>query len=142
MENRIISLEKQLEQKQQIIEKLLINNNTQVHAPLQQDKAIKPSTKENFTLNKASFNGMNRIESGKNGKRARKATQTTESESSQSEQQKSDTGKAYDIVEQNEAKKLVYLVGDSLLNGIHERGLTKKDNFRVKAHGGGGGNDT
>ena len=136
LEHRITSLEKQLEQKQQIIEKLLINNNTQVQALLQQDKAMKPSTKENFTVNKASFNEVNRIESEKNGKRAMKATKTTESESSQSKQRKSDAGKTNDISEQNEVKKLVYLVGDSLLNGIHERGLTKKHNVKVKAHGG------
>ena len=97
---------------------------------------MKPSTKENFTVNKASFNEVDRIESEKNGKRARKATKTTESESSQSKQRKSDAGKTNDISEQNEVKKLVYLVGDSLLNGIHERGLTKKHNVKVKAHGG------
>ena len=136
LEHRIISLEKQLEQKQQIIEKLLINNNTQVQALLQNDKAMIPSTKGNLTVNKASLNGVNRIESEINGQRAKKATKTTESESSPSKQQKSYTGHANDTVEQNEAKKLVYLVGDSLLNGIHERGLTKKHNVKVKAHSG------
>ena len=67
LEHRIISLEKQLEQKQQIIEKLLINNNTQVQALLQKDKAMKPSTKGNLTVNKASLIGVNRIESEING---------------------------------------------------------------------------
>ena len=136
LEHRIVSQEKRLEQKQQIIEKLLINNSTRVQGLLQQDKAMKQSTKENFTVSKASFNGLNGIESEKNGKRAMEATKTTESESSQSKQRKSDGGKANYILEQNEAKKLVYLVGDSLLKGIHERGLTKKHNVKVKANGG------
>ena len=51
-------------------------------------------------------------------------------------QQKSGAGKTSDIVKQDEAKKLVYLVGDSLLNGIHERGHPKKHNIKVKDHGG------
>ena len=108
----------------------------QVQGLLQQDKAMKPSTKENFTVSKVSFDGLNGIESEKNGKRAMKATKTTESESSQSKQRKSDGGKANYILEQNEARKLVYLVGDSLLKGIHERGLTKKHNVKVEANGG------
>ena len=71
LERRIISLEKQLEQKQTINEKLLINNNTQVQALLQQDKAMKPPTTNNFIVNTASFNGLNCIETEKNGERAK-----------------------------------------------------------------------
>lgn len=84
---------------------LSINNNTQVQALLQQDKAIKPSAKGNFAVNKALFNGVNPIESEENGNWEKKAGKTMESESSQSKQQKSDAGKSNDIVEQIEAKK-------------------------------------
>ena len=97
---------------------------------------MKQSKKENLIVKKAPFNGMNHTKSEKNSKRAKKATKTTESESSPSKQQKSYSGHANDNVEQNEAKKLVCLIGDSLLNGTHERGLTKKHNVKVKAHGG------
>ena len=62
---------------------LLINNNTQLQALLQQEKAMKPPTKQKFTVNKASFNGMNHIETERNGEGAKKATKTKESESSQ-----------------------------------------------------------
>ena len=50
----------QLEQMQHTIEKLLINNNTQLQSLLQKDKAMKLSTKENLKVNNASFNGVNR----------------------------------------------------------------------------------
>ena len=86
-------------------------------------------------MNKASFNGKNHTESEKNGKQAKKATKTMESDSSPSKQQKLYTENANDTVEQNEAKKFVYLVGDSLLNG-NERSLTKNHNVKIKANGG------
>lgn len=136
LEHRILSLEKQLEQKQQIIEKLLINNNVQVQALLQMDKVTKTSTKESHTLNKASFNGDNRSKGENNGKPTKETAKTSKAESLPSKQQKSGSVNANENTDQNEAKKVVYLVGDSLLHGIHERGLTKKHSVKVKAHGG------
>ena len=136
LEHRSSSLEKQLEQKQQIIEKLLINNNVQVQALLQVDKVAKTPTKESNTLNKASFNGNNRSKSENNGKPTKETAKTSKAESPPSKQQKPVSVNASESTEQNEAKKVIYLVGDSLLHGIHECGLTKKHNVKVKAHGG------
>ena len=130
LEHRILSLEKQLEQKQQIIEKLLINNNVQVQALLQMDKVAKTPTKESYTLNKASFNGDNRGKSENNGKPTKESAKISKAESPSSKQQKPGSVNANENTEQNEAKKVIYLVGDSLLHGIHERGLTKKHNFQ------------
>ena len=136
LEHRILSLEKQLEQKQQIIEKLLINNNVQVQALLQMDKVTKTSTKESHTLNKASFNGDNSSKGENNGKPTKESAQTSKTELPPSKQKKPGSVNANENTDQDEAKKVVYLVGDSLLHGIHERGLTKKHNVKVKAHGG------
>ena len=147
LEHRILSLERQLEQnqqiferqleqKQQIIEKLLINNNVQFQALLQTDQVTKTPTKENHTLNKVSFNRDNRSKREDHGKPSKEHAKTSKAESPPSKQQKPGSVNANEDTEQNEAKKLVYLVGDSLLHGIHERGLTRKHNVKVKAHGG------
>lgn len=107
LKHRILSLEKQLEQKQQIIEKLLINNNVQVQALLQIDKVTKTATTESHTLNKAPFNGDNRSKSENKGKQTKETAKTSKIESPHSKEQKSDSAKASQNTEQNEAKKMV-----------------------------------
>ncbi len=140
MEHRILSLEKQLEQKQQIIEKLLINNNVQVQALLLMDKDTKKPTKENDTMKKVPLNGDNESKIVNKGKPTKETEKPARRELSPSKQKPSESvkeNKENEISEQNERKKMVYLVGDSLLHGIHERGLTNKQtNVKVKAHGG------
>ena len=115
---------------------MLINNNVHVQTLLQMDKVTKTSTKEYHTLNKASFNGDNRSKSENHDNPTKEHAQISKAESPPSKQQMQSSVTANENTEQNKAKKLIYLVGDPLLHGIHARGLTRKHNVKVKAHGG------
>ncbi len=140
LHERIFSLERQLSEKQEIIRMLLDNSFgkpsrptaneehalNQVHAPMRSTGT--PQTMPNKNTSKKQKN----VSIAENN--SQKAMESTSievislNESGESVEEKSDN---------KHGKKRVIIVGDSILNGISEKGLTKKNHIvKVRPHPG------
>ncbi len=120
-----------MDQKQQIIEKVLINNSLHIQANFD---ANKQATK---TMEAVACNTYKNAEEKNNI--PKKVDQTKKSNASMGsiEPEQKVAEKETKINNGNNEKKNVFIVGDSLVNGINERGLAKQhDEIVIKAHGG------
>ena len=125
LNERIMSLERQLHEKQYVIQKLFEgpkqnqktsfheiprehNNNTSQTSPNEEQKR-KPTTIKDTNKGDASTN---------------------------SKQHQNQTNNTRTKLKNGSIRKSIAIVGDSILNGIHEEGLQKAHNVRVKPHSG------
>ena len=156
LEERVISLEKQLEDKQRIIEALIRWPNQQVNKPNQNkeeplmgnrrervDKEKEPTSNEtkNMDNKKMKESQKNLLSKGNNAKSndprlqknmQEKSITTTNNEDGQEKREKEKQDKRTKINQ----RKNVTIIGDSILNGLSEQGLRKKHNVKIRAHSG------
>ena len=142
LQERILSLEKQLQDKQYIIERLLdgprhrstnittspytIPTGSKNHAPCAttiEEQSAKPTMKNSL--------GTKTLENTKepdkrNANTANKDTKQQEKQSSSTKSKQKDT----------KSRKRIAIIGDSMLNGIYEEGMQKDHNVRIKPHSG------
>ena len=123
-EDRINSLERQLEEKQRIIEILLSWPNSNINkashcnaaSPMRKredcnKKSKEPTIKELKNVNKENLKEPSKLPESKKTKSTSKAPRETQ-------------------------RKDVAIIGDSILNGLSEQGLRKRRNVKVRAHSG------
>ena len=164
LENRIVSLERlvqqkqeiidrQLSEKQKIIEKLLINNNIQAQAQLRPIK----NNEEQLTQKKQSDAVQNNQEQSKQKKQSDAKTTNKDKREPEREEENKERPKAKNPANKEDAptvvnettqasrekpsKKSILLTGDSLLNGISENGLRSKHNVKCRPHSGASSQD-
>ena len=141
MEHRIISLERQLENKQRVIEKLIAGPE-QIHpevntAPVGISEQSGNETKEKkLPQKKNEIKRKTEVSETSNKANGKKVTNNkcTENKSLESNSNKDDNQVASkDSVKE---RKIFVVVGDSMLNNIEGRGLAKKHNVTVRANPG------
>eukprot|EP00112_Aurelia_sp_Birch-Aquarium-sp1_P022592 Seg6416.2 transcript_id=Seg6416.2/GoldUCD/mRNA.D3Y31 product="hypothetical protein" protein_id=Seg6416.2/GoldUCD/D3Y31 len=145
LEDRIISLERQLDQKQKIIGKLLEERrhycgditkmqtkdspNLEGQKPKQQSTPNKGGAKERnkslATQNNEMYSNNANASQITGGETATKSSVNNNSQA-ETECEKDKKG----------TKKRVVVVGDSMLNGVNEKGLSRNHFVKVYAHGG------
>ncbi len=140
LEARILSLERQLDQKQATIDKLLINNQLQ-HSQVQQ-KTTKGQENASEKTNTSRDNNANdkrdRTKSSQVGPEkinrgvAQEANAKTTESDNDSDSEDKDQHKTSTVTKKS--KPSVVIVDDSMLNGITEHGLDKQHRIKVKAH--------
>ena len=167
MEDRILSLENQLDQKQQIIEKLMetpkvdviparivkekaaspkststandsvqlidINSKEDVKTTAAKEKNSPKTNKNNESSRNKDLNRDQQIV--KNGKQ-KQVENEVQSEQAAREATRSNVERSRSNAAQKEAndntRKKIFLVGDSIVNGIQEKGLSTKHNIRIR----------
>ena len=155
LEQRIISLEKQLEDKQRIIEELIRWPRPYVNKPdhckeaspmgergeyTDQGKVLATKEAQNIDNNSLKEPPKNPDSKRNNGaiEDPNKQTRTQEKETSamrkNSKGQKEEESKKDDTKQRQ--RKNVVIIGDSILNGLNEHGLKKRHNVRIRAHSG------
>ena len=157
LEHRIVSLEKQLDDKQSIINKLLaeralsnfnvlgqrgnhstvVRDNGTYSADSKDTKTSTPANKEIKGLSKQQQSAANvsttRNPEQQNKPRSKPAGDKKKLETSSvngnEEQEKTQP-------EKKNTRKRVFIIGDSILNGISENGLNKRHDVKVRPHSG------
>ena len=138
LQERILSLEKQLQDKQYIIERLLdgprhrstntttapyaIPNGTKHHAPsttIIEEETARTKARENTKELDTKNIERNTITESKDAKQQQKQSSSTKSKP---------TAK--------KTRKRIAIIGDSMLNGIYEEGMQKDHNVKIKPHSG------
>ena len=155
LEQRIISLEKQLEDKQRIIEALIRWPSPYVNKPDHCKEASPMGEREEYadqgkelTTKEAKNIDNNRLkEPPKNPDSKRNNGAIEDSNQQIKTQDKETTAVAKnnkgqkekeskkDDIKQNQRKNVV-IIGDSILNGLSEQGLRKRHNVKIRAHSG------
>ena len=132
LHERIFSLERQLSDKQEIIQKLLENSFERPLRPTETHSPMGTTTTPQPVLNKeASKKSMN------NKQTVTKSTGTESIATNKINPGESCESASDDKRDDKHEKKRVIIVGDSILNGINEKGLTKKNHtVKVRPHPG------
>ena len=154
-EQRITSLEKQLEDKQRIIEALIRGPSPYVNKPdhckeaspmgergeyADKSKELKTKEAKNIDDNRLKEPPKNPDSKRDNGviEDPNKQTRTQEKETTavaRNSKRQNEKESKKDDKKQNERKNVV-IIGDSILNGLSEQGLRKQHNVRIRAHSG------
>ena len=147
-DERILSLERQLDAKQRIIESM-INCREQPSGKQASPSVLLPEHNSELNIPKACQskvtnnterkNSKEKVEQ-KNQKSGKIPQHLPKSESTETKKSvKNDTKAINETVQSQQPKKdkqTVTIIGDSILNGLKERGLSGKHHVRVRAHPG------
>ena len=163
LEDRILSLENQLDLKQKIIEKLMETPKVDV-TPTRNEKEKSPGPKSTSTANDfvqpidlTSKEGVQtKASKKKNNPKANKNNESSKNTDTSRDQQTVKTGQQKQVENEvqceqaarsnedgkrsntarkaanDNTKKRIFLVGDSIVNGIQEKGLSTKHNIRIR----------
>ena len=152
LNERILSLEKQLNEKQYVIQKLFDrpsqnlttsfheipngqkHNASQKMYPSGQTHNISQTTTNEEQKEKPSNNSKSNLKTPTTKKETSKGAATNINANSKQQQPDPNITKAKQTT--GNTRKRVTIVGDSILNGIYEEGLQKSHNVRVKPHSG------
>ena len=152
LQERIISLEKQLNDKQRIIEKIL--DGPSHHSPMhcvnnQSSKATAPpmgigqtpdgsnTTVGHNSYHNNSLEGLpisNKKKTKENGNAKTDNLRSSISRPEEKQDEKSKQGKT--TKQSKTVRKGITIVGDSILNGLEEAGMQKDHNVKIRAHSG------
>eukprot|EP00112_Aurelia_sp_Birch-Aquarium-sp1_P016513 Seg3755.1 transcript_id=Seg3755.1/GoldUCD/mRNA.D3Y31 product="hypothetical protein" protein_id=Seg3755.1/GoldUCD/D3Y31 len=137
LESRILSLERQLEQKQNIIEKLLIANHLKSQEKREGKEANEAKIRDKSPQGEESTKGKN-LKANEKIEKQQQDTKSVPAPPSNTPDKKDDSSKKLNENEKQHQtkKKIIFLLGDSIVNGIKDRGLSKKHNAKVRAQPG------
>ena len=137
LESRILSLEKQLEQKQNIIEKLLIANHLKSQEKREVNETKEAKIQDQSPKRDDSTKG-NDLKTNEKIEKQKQHTKSVPTPSTNTPDKKEDNNKkSNENRKQHQTKKKsIFLLGDSIVNGIKDRGLSKQHNVKVRAQPG------
>ena len=145
LENRIISLEKQLSDKQRIIESLMNGPNRVINSSCCENRCVakgaseeikrKEKYQETMETKKSHINELN-CEVMKHQKEH--SITSTENSTNNNAKREAENDLVKSSLEKSKrmSEKNVFIIGDSILNGLNENGLKKRHNVKVRAHSG------
>ena len=155
LENRIISLEKQLSDKQRIIESLLNGPNRVINSSCCENRCVakgaseeikrKEKYQETMETKKIHINELNGEVMKHQKEHSVTSTENSTNNNAKREAEndlvklsleKSKTRKKTQESDKKNVRKNVFIIGDSILNGLNENGLKKRHNVKVRAHSG------
>ena len=136
LEERILSLERQLEQKQIIIVKLLENQRPSQGNPQTLATSDHGNNKCPMRITEKTKKEQESEPKERKGESAKEKKVPSDRELNAPEKEKSRATNSNESGDEKSTRKKITIIGDSILNGISEFGLKRKHNVKVRAHPG------
>ena len=138
LKDRIVSLEKQLDEKQKIIEKLMDRPILEISKDQNREVEVNPPSK---TTNPPETGKKAQSSCPNNENIEQKIPKTQEKELRNTKEQNSkEVGKEQDVrkekAEKKAERKKIIIIGDSLLNGLEEKKMKRNHDIQIRPHSG------